>query len=87
MGKTFQLDDEEEVVHRNLCIECGVDMGDCNPRQLCGKLYCRNPPLLEEESSEQSRQLEPIPEERWCVVCAVPIDNGERCGRERCLNE
>jgi len=26
---------------KNLCLECGVDMGDCNPRQLCGKTYCR----------------------------------------------
>lgn len=24
----------------NLCIECGEDMGDCNPRQLCCKTYC-----------------------------------------------
>ena len=22
------------------CIECGVDMGPHNPRQLCGKTYC-----------------------------------------------
>lgn len=27
---------------RNLCIECGVDMGDCNPRQYCGKWKCDN---------------------------------------------
>jgi len=25
----------------NLCVECGVDMGDINGRQLCGKTYCR----------------------------------------------
>ncbi len=25
---------------KNLCIECGVDMGDCNPRQYCGKTKC-----------------------------------------------
>jgi len=24
----------------NRCLICGVDMGDCNPRQLCGKVYC-----------------------------------------------
>ena len=24
----------------NFCIECGVNMGDDNPRQLCGKTYC-----------------------------------------------
>lgn len=22
------------------CTECGIDMGKCNPRQLCGKYYC-----------------------------------------------
>lgn len=22
------------------CMECGIDMGSCNPRQLCGKTYC-----------------------------------------------
>jgi hypothetical protein len=27
---------------KNLCIECGVDMGYCNPRQYCGKTYCLN---------------------------------------------
>jgi hypothetical protein len=24
----------------NRCIECGIDMGECNPRQYCGKTYC-----------------------------------------------
>ena len=24
----------------NRCLECGIDMGECNPRQLCGKVYC-----------------------------------------------
>lgn len=24
----------------NYCVECGVDMGPCNPRQLCGKTVC-----------------------------------------------
>ena len=26
----------------NRCIECGEDMGECNPRQLCGKIKCMN---------------------------------------------
>lgn len=26
--------------YKNLCMECGVDMGECNPRQLCRKTYC-----------------------------------------------
>ena len=27
---------------KNKCIDCGVDMGIHNPRQFCGKLYCKN---------------------------------------------
>jgi hypothetical protein len=26
----------------NRCIGCGIDMGDCNPRQYCCKTYCPN---------------------------------------------
>ena len=24
----------------NFCIGCGINMGDCNPRQYCYKTYC-----------------------------------------------
>lgn len=24
----------------NRCTECGCDIGQCNPRQLCGKTFC-----------------------------------------------
>lgn len=24
----------------NLCVSCGIDMGETNPRQYCGKTYC-----------------------------------------------
>lgn len=34
-------DDIEDYNGENKCIECGVDMGPHNPRQLCGKTYCR----------------------------------------------
>lgn len=27
---------------KNRCLDCGEDMGQCNPRQLCGKSYCMN---------------------------------------------
>lgn len=23
-----------------ICLECGIDMGEMNPRQLCGKICC-----------------------------------------------
>lgn len=30
---------------KNRCFECGVDMGICNPRQLCNKTYCGGDPF------------------------------------------
>ena len=27
---------------KNLCLDCGMDMGPTNPRQLCGKTHCNN---------------------------------------------
>lgn len=27
-------------VKSNYCVECGIDMGPQNPRQLCGKYQC-----------------------------------------------
>ena len=37
-------DHEEDDVDVNRCIQCGIDMGVHNPRQLCGKRYCRYAP-------------------------------------------
>jgi hypothetical protein len=31
---------KDDYIIKNLCVECGVDMGYCNPRQYCGKTYC-----------------------------------------------
>jgi hypothetical protein len=36
--KCFQAQSTDYI---NRCIECGIDMGPNNPRQLCGKTYCR----------------------------------------------
>ena len=30
----------------NLCTECGIDMGNTNPRQLCGKTSCLNTAII-----------------------------------------
>ena len=30
----------ENKTLQNFCTDCGIDMGDCNPRQLCGKRMC-----------------------------------------------
>lgn len=30
----------ENNLFKNYCTNCGIDMGDCNPRQLCGKWKC-----------------------------------------------
>ena len=33
---------DDGIEMKNLCMTCGDDMGDSNPRQLCGKTKCRN---------------------------------------------
>ena len=33
-------DDEVFSIVENACTRCGTDMGEMNPRQLCGKVYC-----------------------------------------------
>jgi hypothetical protein len=35
-------EEHKEDKYENRCLECGEDMGPQNPRQLCGKTYCRN---------------------------------------------
>lgn len=34
-------EESEREEEKNYCMECGEDMGPQNPRQLCGKTYCR----------------------------------------------
>ena len=36
----LKLNPREDL--RNLCVNCGIDMGEDNPRQLCCKSYCPN---------------------------------------------
>lgn len=36
--------EETEVDCVNRCLICGIDMGECNPRQLCGKWRCYDSP-------------------------------------------
>ena len=33
---------KESKPEENYCVECGVNMGPNNPRQLCGKWRCHN---------------------------------------------
>ena len=40
-------DEDSSEEKKNLCMECGIDMGPNNPRQLCGKTRCLNPPTDE----------------------------------------
>ena len=34
---------------KNLCMECGIDMGPNNPIQLCGKTECLSPPTKKQK--------------------------------------
>jgi hypothetical protein len=47
LSQMNDVDDDGEIINR--CVVCGVDMGACNPRQYCMKLYC-------------PKQFEPEPE-------------------------
>lgn len=38
-NKVYGYNPETDSWH---CLECGDDMGRNNPRQLCGKYFCRN---------------------------------------------
>ena len=40
---------ETEETEKNLCLDCGRDMGPNNPRQLCGKTMCLLETTMEEE--------------------------------------
>jgi len=31
---------DDDIINR--CLGCGIDMGECNPRQYCCKTYCPN---------------------------------------------
>jgi len=51
IGKNCYVDDllilnpqktHTQFEQKNLCVNCGIDMGECNPRQYCGKWECPN---------------------------------------------
>ena len=35
-------DDEVFSMNVNACVRCAADLGEMNPRQLCGKIFCYN---------------------------------------------
>ena len=37
-GDNEDITEIENIINR--CLVCGIDMGPCNPRQLCGKIRC-----------------------------------------------
>lgn len=48
----FQKEYEDSNL-KNLCVECGIDMGYMNPRQYCGKTFCYN--KVKESLNEENR--------------------------------
>jgi len=40
--KPHLSNNQETIKEENLCVVCGIDMGECNPRQYCGKTRCLN---------------------------------------------
>ena len=45
--QTEYASDEEP----NLCMECGIDLGPMNPRQLCGKWRCLNEAMIDDKTT------------------------------------
>ena len=45
---------------KNLCMECGIDMGPNNPRQLCGKTECLYPPKDTQSKTTQPKKKRKI---------------------------
>jgi hypothetical protein len=53
MAQNTQTDIKEENKEEdNRCMICGIDMGSCNPRQLCCKTYCPNEFEIEQEDED-----------------------------------
>ena len=65
---------------KNLCTKCGVDMGDCNPRQLCGKTRCYNEELVFHADGEEGKTKDSgnAVESFSSSSLAVPADNRKR---------
>ena len=40
--KKQRIEENPDYVFKNLCTTCNIDMGEMNPRQLCGKTKCLN---------------------------------------------
>ena len=59
--------------NKNRCVECGEDMGINNPRQLCGKTYCRN------LRSERCNNCSNVLQNNEVMTC-----NRLECIRDRC---
>ena len=66
---TGAWEEEKEMpkkVWKNLCVNCGIDMGDDNPRQLCQKTHCDNDegeyleqvPMQEQEQEQEQEQVQ-----------------------------
>ena len=65
----------EVNLHRNLCVNCCVDMGDDNPRQFCCKTHCPNEEgeyrvvqvQAEQDQAEQDQAEQDQAEQELCI--------------------
>ena len=48
----------DEAAYKNLCIACNVDMGEDNPRQLCGKTKCLYQDMLQTNDYEAADNVD-----------------------------
>ena len=52
---------------KNRCIECNQDIGECNPRQLCGKTHCNNNYFIDMNFNNSETKIK-------CIICSKDCD-------------
>jgi hypothetical protein len=77
-------EEKEKKEPINLCLNCGIDMGDDNPRQLCQKSFCPNEEgeflekKQEEEEEEEEEKEEKEKEKEKELVPQIMLGSAEQ---------
>ena len=71
--------EEYKTSRRNLCVNCGLDLGECNPRQYCEKWQCPNE--KDEYRDVQAEQVQAMQEQQSNFPCGGKLD----CDDSSCM--
>ena len=80
----------------NYCLKCGEDLGECNPRQLCGKNVClKDEYISDEDTTEYINSLNDkkinfsSQTDQTCQLCYKNLNSGytyTNCKHSFCMN-